>query len=126
MQRPDPAKWSIIECLAHLNITAKVVQKIVRKGVAKAKAANKASSAGGPFPLGVRGRMLVWVAEPPPKFPIPAPKSVAPPVKIEDPAQIVPEFMRAQDEWENLMKNRKVWIFPASRWEIFCHRFAAR
>jgi len=83
-----------------------VVQKIIKKGVAEAKAkSNGAKAAAGPFPLGARGRMLVWVAEPPPKFRMPAPKSVAPPVKTEDPAQVLPDFMRAQDAWLNLMKD---------------------
>jgi hypothetical protein len=49
--------------------------------------------------------MLVWVAEPPPKFRIPAPKSVAPPMTIDAPAQLLPEFLRLQDEWEKLMKD---------------------
>src|SRR5262249_41012072 len=32
MRRPDPAKWSIAECLAHLNITAAVVQRFMAQG----------------------------------------------------------------------------------------------
>lgn len=103
--RPDPVKWSIAECLTHLNVTARVVQKILKKSVADANArSNGAKRHPGPFPLGARGRMLVWIAEPPPKFRIPAPKSIAPPRAIGDPAQVLPEFMRAQDEWEHLMK----------------------
>jgi hypothetical protein len=106
-QRPDPAKWSIAECIAHLNKTGKLVQKIARKGLesALANSNGRASTAAGTFSLGWRGRMLVWVAEPPPKFPIPAPKSVVPPVTIDEPAQLLPEFMRIQDEWEKLMKD---------------------
>ena len=69
--RADPGKWSIAECLAHLNRTAHVVQKIAWKGIARAKEKNLRGK--GPFPLGARGRMLIWIAEPPPKFRIPAP-----------------------------------------------------
>lgn len=103
-RRPDPAKWSIAECIAHLNVTAKVVQKIVKKSVDEANARSKGDkSYQGPFSLGVRGRMLVWVAEPPPKFRMPAPKMVAPPLAIDNPAELLPAFMRAQDGWESLM-----------------------
>jgi hypothetical protein len=105
-RRADPAKWSVAECIAHLNLTAKVVQKIVRKGVAQSRAqSNRSKASQGPFPLGARGRLLIWIAEPPPKFRIPAPKSIAPPLAIDNPSGLLPEFMRAQDEWERLMKD---------------------
>jgi hypothetical protein len=99
-QRPDPAKWSIAECLAHLNITAKVVQPLMAKAIEGGKKDKLVGT--GPFPLGFRGRMLIWIAEPPPKFRMPAPKAVAPPVSIADPAQLLPEFLKLQDEWQRL------------------------
>jgi hypothetical protein len=36
-RRPDPGKWSIAECLAHLNITAATVQKLMARGIEQAK-----------------------------------------------------------------------------------------
>jgi len=105
-QRPDSARWSIAECIAHLNVTAKLVQKLIRKGVADARTKSDGKAAiSGPFAIGMRGRLLIWIAEPPAKFRMPAPKSLAPPLNIDDPAQLLPEFMRAQDEWERLMKD---------------------
>jgi hypothetical protein len=100
--RADAAKWSIAECIAHLNRTAKVVQKITLQGVARAKEKNIRGEA--PFPLGARGRLLIWVAEPPPKFRIPAPRGIAPPRTIDQPERLLPDFMRAQDEWERLLQ----------------------
>jgi hypothetical protein len=99
-QRPDPGKWSIAECLAHLNLTASVVQRLMAKCIAKGKREKRLGK--GPFKLGMRGRLLVWVAEPPPKFRIRAPKAVAPLVSIQQPAQILADFMKAQDEWQRL------------------------
>jgi DinB family protein len=99
--RPDPAKWSVAECLAHLNKTAEVVVKITRKGIAQAKEKNIRGE--GPFRLGVRGRLLIWIAEPPVKFRIPAPPSIAP-LAIEQPDRVLPDFMLAQDEWERLFQ----------------------
>jgi hypothetical protein len=58
----------------------------------------------GPFSIGPNGRLLVWIAEPPPKFRISAPKNVQPPGAIDDPQLLLPAFMKAQDEWERLMR----------------------
>jgi len=99
-QRPEPAKWSIAECLAHLNLTAAAVQAFIAQGIAKGKSKKRLGT--GPFKLGVRGRLLVWIAEPPPKFRISAPKAVAPPVSIQEPSQLLADFMKAQDEWQRL------------------------
>jgi hypothetical protein len=46
----------------------------------------------------------VWIAEPPPKFRIPAPKNVRPPAAIGDPLKLLTDFLKAQDEWERLMR----------------------
>ncbi|HEX2327913.1 MAG TPA: DinB family protein [Candidatus Angelobacter sp.] len=102
VRRPDPAKWSVAECIAHLNATAALVQKIFRKGIDRARARNLKGA--GPFPYGWRGHLLIWIAEPPPKFRIPAPKSVAPPLAIQDPERLVSDFMRAQEGWEGIVK----------------------
>jgi hypothetical protein len=58
----------------------------------------------GPYKIGAKGMFLCWLAEPPPKFRIPAPKNIAPPVTFADPGKLLPDFMRAQDEWIRLMK----------------------
>jgi len=101
IHRPEPAKWSVAECLAHLTKTAEVVVKITRKSIAQAKEKNIRGE--GPFRLGVRGRLLIWIAEPPVKFRIPAPPSIAP-LAINQPDRVLPDFMRAQDEWERLVQ----------------------
>jgi DinB family protein len=105
MRRPDPGKWSIAECLAHLNITAETVQKFMARGIEQAKQEKKFGE--GPFSIGPKGRLMVWIAEPPPKFKIRAPKNVRPPAAMGDPAQILPVFMKAQDEWERLMREQE-------------------
>jgi DinB family protein len=105
MRCPDPGKWSIAECIAHLNVTAATVQPLMAKGIQSGK--GKGISGEGPFSIGPKGRLLVWIAEPPPKFRLRAPKTVRPPAAIDDPLQLLPSFMRAQDEWERLMREQK-------------------
>ena len=102
-RRPDPAKWSIAECLAHLNITAAVVQRLIAQGIERGKRDRILGQP--PFPLGPKGRLLIWLAEPPPKIRLRAPKAVAPPLEIPDSSKVLAEFMRAQDEWARLRKD---------------------
>lgn len=100
--QPAPGKWSIAECILHLNATAAVVQPLMEKVIAQGRR-NKTVGAG-PFDIGLKGRLLVWIAEPPPKFRMPAPRNVRPPAQIDDPARLLPDFMKAQDEWERLIR----------------------
>ncbi len=100
--RPAPGKWSIAECILHLNATAEVVQPLMEKAIGQARQ-DKIVGAG-PFGIGLKGRLLVWIAEPPPKFRMPAPRNVRPPARIDDPAKLLPDFMNAQDEWERLIR----------------------
>jgi uncharacterized damage-inducible protein DinB len=104
-KQPEPGKWSIAECLAHLNMTAATVQKLMAQGIEGGKQEKKFGS--GPFSIGPKGRLMVWIAEPPPKFSIRAPKNVRPPATIDDPLQVLPQFLCAQDEWERLMRDQE-------------------
>ena len=104
-KQPEPGKWSIADCLAHLNMTAATVQKLMAHGIELGKQEKKFGS--GPFSIGPKGRLMVWIAEPPPKFRIRAPKTVRPPATIDDPRQVLPQFLHAQDEWERLMREQE-------------------
>jgi len=72
------------------------------RGIEQAKQKKKFGE--GPFTIGLKGLLLIWIAEPPPKFRIRAPKNVRPPAAIDDPLQVLPVFIKAQDEWERLMR----------------------
>jgi DinB superfamily len=102
-RRPDPTAWSIAECLAHLNVTASVIQPKIASAIERGK--KDKITRPGPFSPGAVGRLLIWIAEPPPKFRIRAPKNIAPQVGQDDPAQVVGEFMKVQDEWEKLIRD---------------------
>jgi len=103
--RPDPAKWSVAECLAHLNLSAEIVQPKVAAAIERGRKDNLPGQ--GPFSLGLLGKALVWWAEPPPKVRIPAPKAIAPKIETADPAKIVDDFFRLQDEWARLLREAK-------------------
>ena len=69
--QPEAGKWSVAECILHLNVTASVMQSLMQDAIAQAKRDNQLGN--GPFSVGAKGRLLIWIAEPPPKFRIPAP-----------------------------------------------------
>ncbi len=100
--QPEAGKWSVAECILHLNVTASVMQSLMEDAIARAKRDNQVGT--GPFKVGAKGRLLVWIAEPPPKFRIPAPPHLRPPARIDDPLKLLPDFLKAQDEWERLMR----------------------
>jgi hypothetical protein len=100
--RPDPGKWSIAECLAHLNLTATNFQKLIGSAIQRGKADKIVGQ--GPFKAGGVGSLLIWIAEPPPKFKIKAPAKILPPANIGDPSVVIAEFLRAQDEWARLVR----------------------
>lgn len=101
-RRPDPASWSIAECLAHLNITAAIVQPKIVAAIAHGK--KDKITGQGPFSPGPMGHFFIWLAEPPPKFRLRAPKNIVPVVAHGDPGEVIAEFMRVQDEWERLIR----------------------
>jgi hypothetical protein len=101
-RRPDPARWSIAECLAHLNTIAGVYQPAIDKAIRRGK--DKKVVGDGKFELGLVGSFLRWLAEPPPKIRLRAPRNILPPSEITDPSKVVAEFMRVQDEWERQIR----------------------
>lgn len=101
-RRPDPTRWSIAECLAHLNVAGNVYVPLIEEAIGKGRDGKVFGK--GPFNPGVLGRLLIWNAEPPPKFRLRAPKIILPPTSITDPAKVVADFARLQDEWTRLLK----------------------
>jgi hypothetical protein len=99
--RPDPTRWSIAECLAHLNATGTGYLPLIEEAIKQGR--EQKIFGKGPFKPGWLGRLLKWIAEPPPKFRMRAPKIILPPPTITDPALVIKEFAQLQDEWERLM-----------------------
>lgn len=100
-RRPDPTRWSIAECLAHLNVTGGVYVPLMEDAIRKGR--DGKLSGKGPFNRGLLARLLIWNAEPPPKFRMRAPKIILPPTSITDPAKVIADFMQLQDEWTRLL-----------------------
>ena len=98
--RPSPKKWSISECLAHLNITYGLAMPPLSGEVERGHAAGL--TGGGPFRYSFFSRWFVGFMDAPPKIRVSAPKAFLPPVgHLKD--QVVPEFLSIHDRMLELL-----------------------
>ncbi len=92
--RPSPKRWSISECLAHLNVADGLDLKMLSEEVDRGRAAGL--TAHGPFRYGFFSRWFVGFMDAPPKFKVKAPKIYSPPSgHLKD--KVVPEFLSIHD-----------------------------
>jgi hypothetical protein len=56
-KRPHPGKWSVAECLVHLNATGGVMQSFMEEAIARGKRDKVLGT--GPFDIGFKGRVFV-------------------------------------------------------------------
>ena len=94
-ERPEPERWSIAECVAHLNLTTEAFRPLVEAALAEGR------RRGGPKPEHYRRDFVGWLmwrtAGPPAR---PRVKTTAPfvPKSTVAPAELVAEFERLQAE----------------------------
>jgi hypothetical protein len=99
--QPEAGKFQWLNVF-NLNVTARIMQSLMEDAIAQARRDNQVGT--GPFSVGAKGRLLIWIAEPPPKFRIPAPPHLRPPARIDNPLELLPDFLKAQDEWERMIR----------------------
>jgi hypothetical protein len=75
-RRPAPERWSVAECIEHLNTTARVYLPLLDEGIAEA--IRRGLYGRGPYRYNWIGRFFVWILEPPPRFRTRAPKAFQP------------------------------------------------
>ena len=93
--QPGPGRWSIAQCLAHLNFGIHEVLPAFDRAIAEGRA--KGKTAPGPFRYGWFSRFMVREMEPPPR------RRMATPMKgsageYHRAAEVLPEFVRLRDE----------------------------
>lgn len=91
---PAPGRWSIAECLDHLNNGWRVLDKLDRK---IASATEQGLRGEGPYRHPLLGRLYVRLMEPPPKIRARSPKAYVP--KPDQPVSAVaPRFLELQEK----------------------------
>ena len=92
--KPEEHRWSICECLDHLNITAELYLPVIDGALAKSRSQGLLGDA--PARRGLIGGWIVRFSEPPAKRRVKAPKVFLP--KAEQPLDsVVPKFIELQD-----------------------------
>jgi hypothetical protein len=101
-QRPDPSRWSIAECIGHLNIVIEDYQPLITAAIEHARKENLIGK--GPFNLGMLGRFMVKTMEPPVKRKFKAVPRLASPVPVGDASKLLEGILARQDELERLIR----------------------
>jgi hypothetical protein len=92
---PEPGRWSVAECLDHLNVIG--YQLLPKMDEAIQAARTRGLQGSGPYELGWIGRWFRDSQEPPVRRKFRTVKSYAPkPVRTQD--EVVPPFLNLQDE----------------------------
>lgn len=74
--QPGEGRWSIAQCLEHLNATARAYLPMLDEGIASA--IRQGLYGEGPFHYSLLGRFLARSMEPPPRFRVKAPRAFQP------------------------------------------------
>jgi hypothetical protein len=94
---PAPGRWSIADCLQHLNVGVTTALPAFDRAIADGRAKNQTGT--GPFHYGWFSRMMVWSMEAPPKFRMRAPRLIRVPANARyRGTEVVQEFVRVRDQ----------------------------
>jgi hypothetical protein len=94
-QRPAKNRWSIAECLDHLNATARLLMPGFDAAIEKGQSLGLTSN--GPFAYPLFERLFLAAMEPPPRFRFRAPAPLAPAPSHRDPGEALREFLTWQE-----------------------------
>jgi hypothetical protein len=102
--RPQPGRWSIAECLVHLNISAKLFGQAIATAVNDARAAGFVGT--GPFRYGPLSRWFLGFVEPDSKKRYKTPSKFAPePSERFEVERVLEEFRVAGTRWEQCLRD---------------------
>src|SRR6266446_3393321 len=87
--QPEPGRWSMAQCLVHLNLAGAILAPRIEASIRAAR--DQGFVGQGPYRRGFLGSLVVRLTEPPPKIRFKAPTSMAPPA-AEPLAQVVASF----------------------------------
>jgi hypothetical protein len=101
VQRPalrgrEPERWSVAECIAHLNLTTRALRPLVEQALEQGRRLPRSQHSGS-YSLGLMGGLVWWALSRPGRF-----RTKTTPAFVPGPIESVPalveEFDRLQDE----------------------------
>ena len=97
IERPKPDKWSIAECLVHLNLSSEAEIDVL--DVAYESMPEKQTVTEKQFKMDLLGRFLKWSLEPPPmSLSKMKTTQMFQPIDIKSPDEVLPEFLAWQEK----------------------------
>jgi hypothetical protein len=93
--RPEPGRWSMGDCVAHLNVSASIFVPKINTMIAEAQ--SKGYRSQGPYKHTWLGHLLASTIDPPPRFRVKAPKVFRPPLTVHPLDQTTADLLRNQD-----------------------------
>lgn len=100
--RPNPARWSAVECIQHLTLSDRAFVTRLEEAIAKAPQ----RQGDGPFGLSWKMRIFKWFLEPPVRFRFPTSKPFVPRPEIE-PKDALEEFLEAHNRLLGLLSESR-------------------
>ena len=94
--REAPGRWSVAECLAHLNYSVSKVFPALDETIARARARHLTGS--GPFHYGWFSRMMARSMEPPPRFKMRSPKLFRTVPAEYEPGELLRAFVAVREQ----------------------------
>jgi hypothetical protein len=103
-RQPGEGRWSVGECIGHLNATARTYLKRLPAAVEEARRAGLTGA--GPVRRSLFARLFLWALEPPSRVKVKAPKAFLPrPGQTKD--ETMREFRAIRDELGALMETAR-------------------
>ncbi|MGH7606917.1 MAG: DinB family protein [Gemmatimonadales bacterium] len=97
--RPAPDRWSIAECLVHLNVSVTYTLPAFDRAIAAGRADQKTAAAAASVRYGWFSRWMIGSMEPPPKWRMPTVRAFAVPAGARHAgAEVLPRFLAVRDE----------------------------
>jgi hypothetical protein len=101
--RPAPGKWSVAQCLAHLNVSGGLYAARIEDAIRKGRARGTLGS--GPFDYGLLSRLMLRAVDPANRRKARAPGKFAPSEGDSySPAAVLADFHAAGARWERLLR----------------------
>jgi hypothetical protein len=99
--RPHPTRWSAVECLQHLTVSAERFAPLVEEAIEKARHLPPADR---PYRVSLMGRLLLWMLEPPVRLRFPTPPSFQPSME-QSPEEALQAFLTAHGRLVELLES---------------------
>lgn len=94
-RRPDERKWSVAECVEHLNLTSRAYLPLLDAALERMRAEGLRGE--GSYRKGWMGRLMVWMLQPPARMRVKTTQQFVP-VEVGAPEQVLPRLLELQRE----------------------------